>query len=269
MQPRSNAHTHTHWSDGSNTVEETVQEALKKGFVSLGFSDHSAAPYDTAGMQDEAGYRANILQMKEKYTGQIEIAMGYEHDFHAKGADLSHYEYIIESVHFLHRAGIYIPIDLSAEELQNGIDLLYGGDPYAMARGYFADVCQSMIDVQADIVGHIGLITKFNEVTPLFDATDERYLVGAREAVALAAEKDILVEVNTGAMSRGYRTTPYPEPELLQLLKSLGGRITITSDCHRAGWLDYGFGQAMALAKAAGFDETWIWENGMFVPKAL
>ncbi len=269
MLPRSNVHTHTLWSDAANTVEEMIQSALESDFTSLGFSDHGAAFYDKAGMRDEAGYRAEVLRMKVKYAGQIEIALGYEHDFHAKAVDLSPYEYIIEAVHFLNKGDVYIPIDLAADELQSGIDLLYGGDPYAMAKAYFADVCQSMIDVKADIVGHIGLITKFNEVKPLFDATDERYLSGAREAIALAAEKDVLVEINTGAMSRGYRTTPYPEPELLRLLKSLGGRITITSDCHRAGFLDYGFDQAIEIAKAAGFTESWIWEKGRFVPKAL
>lgn len=269
MPPRSNVHTHTRWSDANNTVEEMIQSALKKGFTSLGFSDHGAAFYDKAGMRDEAGYRAEVLRMKEKYAGKIEIALGCEHDFHAKDADLSPYEYIIESVHFLHKGNTYTPIDHSPEDLKSGIDNLYGGAPYAMAKAYFADVCQSLIDRKPDIVGHIGLITKFNEVQPLFSATDARYLSCARETIALAAEKDILVEINTGAMSRGYRTTPYPESALLRLLKSLKGRMIITSDCHRAEWLDHGFDQAVEIAKAAGFTESFIWEKGQFVPKAL
>ncbi len=269
MLPRSNVHTHTCFSDASNTVEEMVQAALARGFTSLGFSDHGAASYDSAAMHDEPGYRAEVLRVKEKYAGLLEIALGYEHDSFAADADLSPYEYIIESVHYLHKDGVYIPIDLSASMLQHGVDLLYGGDALAMAKDYFANVNRSMTDVQADIVGHIGLITKFSETSPLFDSADPRYLAYARETVSLAAERGILVEVNTGAMSRGYRTAPYPDLALLKLLKEKGGRITITSDCHRAEWIDFGFDQAIGMAKAAGFEEAWVWEQGRFVPKAL
>ena len=41
----SNLHTHTKFCDGSNTAEELVEEAIDKGFVSLGFSAHA---YHTA-----------------------------------------------------------------------------------------------------------------------------------------------------------------------------------------------------------------------------
>ena len=112
-------------------------------------------------------------------------------------------------------------------------------------------------------------MTKFNEHNEMFDASDARYVRPAMDTIALAAEKDILVEINTGAMSRGYRTTPYPSPDLLKLLHSLGGRITITSDCHRAEWIDFAFDSAIDLAKSCGFKEAYIWRNGGFVAEAL
>lgn len=269
MLPRSNVHTHTNFSDGRDSVEQMIQAALDRNFISLGFSDHGALSIDEAAMRSEASYRAEVLRMKEKYAGQIEIALGYEHDFAAVGADLSHYDYVIESVHFLQNFGMHAPIDSSAARLQRAIDEMYSGDPYAMCRSYFDSVCRSIIEIKADVVGHIGLVTKFNEHNEMFDAADPRYVTPAMETIALAAERDLLVEINTGAMSRGYRTTPYPAPYMLKYLNSLGGRITITSDCHRAEWIDFAFDQAIGLAKEAGFREAYVWENGGFVAKEL
>ncbi len=269
MLPRSNVHTHTNFSDGRDSVEQMVQAALERGFVSLGFSDHGSLAIDAAAMRSEAAYRDEVRRVRDRYAGQIEIALGYEHDSAAVGADLSHYDYIIESVHFLVKDGVHAPIDSSAAILQRAIDEMYGGDPYAMCRDYFDSVCRSITETKADIVGHIGLVTKFNEHGEMFDAADARFMAPALETIALAAEKDMLVEINTGAMSRGYRTVPYPAPELLAQLRALGGRITITSDCHRAEWIDFAFDPAIALAQASGFREAWIWENGGFVAKAL
>jgi histidinol-phosphatase (PHP family) len=268
---KSNLHTHTSYSDGKNTAEEMVQAALARGFVSLGFSDHARHEHDKAAMtpENEMAYRKEIRRLKEKYAGQIEIVLGLEHDGANPDYDLSEYEYIIESIHWLEHGENSAPIDLSGARLQQAIDELYAGDPYAMCRDYFDCVCRSVTEFPCDVVGHIGLVTKFNEHGQMFDSADPRYVKPAMDAVALAAEKDLLVEINTGAMSRGYRTSPYPDAVLLKYLKQLGGRITITSDCHRKDWLDFAFEEAAELARSCGFTENWIWKDGQFRPVAL
>ncbi len=268
MFPLSNVHTHTVFSDGANTPEEMILAAIAKGFVSMGFSDHGCS-HDPAGMRDEALYCSEVRKAQKKYADKIEIALGVEHEAFTEEADLSLYDYVIESVHFLYNDGIHTPIDYSAEVLRQTIERCYGGDAYAMCRDYFDLVNRSMLCPEADIVGHIGLITKFNEGQPLFDQRHPKCLRYAAEAIALAAEKKLLVEINSGAMSRGYRSAPYPDLEQLKLLRELGGRIIITSDCHRAEWLDFGMDKSRALAKAAGFQEAWMWKNGGFIAQAL
>src|SRR5699024_3110784 len=47
------------------------------------------------------------------------------------------------------------------------------------------------------------------------------------------------------------------------------GRITLTTDCHRAEWVDYGLAQAAQLALSCGFPESWIWRSGTFQPVPL
>jgi len=266
MFPFSNVHTHTVFSDGKNTAEEMVRAALAAGFTSLGFSDHGHSPWDVCGMrlEDEPLYRAEVRHLKEKYAGEIELALGYEHDATAPDTDLSVYDYAIESVHFVHADGGFVSVDESADALRRHIEAYFGGDPYRMARDYFDNVAEALSRTAALVAGHIDLVTKFNEDGRMFDTEDPRFSKPAMECVRIAAERGMLVEINTGAMSRGYRTAPYPSEALLKQLNALGGRITITSDCHRAEWISFGFDRACALAQACGFRSVWIWKDGGF-----
>ena len=81
-----NLHTHTVFGDGRNTPEEMVLGALSSGCTSLGFSEHSPLPpgLDPEGWAmraEEAGaYRAEVLRLREKYLGKIELFLGLEQD---------------------------------------------------------------------------------------------------------------------------------------------------------------------------------------------
>ena len=72
------------------------------------------------------------------------------------------------------------------------------------------------------------------------------------------AERDVVFEINTGAMSRNCRTVPYPSDVLLRSLRDFGGRVCISSDSHSASTLTYGFVQAAELALSCGFRETYL-----------
>ena len=74
-------HMHTTFSDGENTPEEMVLEAIRLGLDTVGISDHSSG--DPCGMTlaQSAGYRAEIARLKEKYAGRIRILCGLERDF--------------------------------------------------------------------------------------------------------------------------------------------------------------------------------------------
>ena len=48
---KQNLHVHTVYADGKDTPEELVLEAIRQGFTSIGFSEHSYMPYSTAARQ--------------------------------------------------------------------------------------------------------------------------------------------------------------------------------------------------------------------------
>jgi len=59
--------------------------------------------------------------------------------------------------------------------------------------------------------------------------------------------------VNTGGVYRGYRKDFYPGAWLLGEWQKMGGKVIITSDSHDINSLTFGFDEAAAAIKAAGF----------------
>jgi len=75
---------------------------------------------------------------------------------------------------------------------------------------------------------------------------------------------DAIFKINTGAISRGYRTAPYPGPKLLRAVRDMGGRICVTSDSHSADTVVCAFAQAVELARSCGFREAMVLTSGGF-----
>lgn len=262
MIPGSNVHTHTVFSDGSDTAEEMVQAALRLGFHTLGFSDHGHAEYDSCSMSlaGEMAYGAEIRRLKRAYGDRIHILLGYEHDW-LSPADFSEYEYAIESVHYVPVNGGVFCVDHSRAVLEDAIEKHFDGDPYRMCAAYFKTVCASCAETKADILGHMELVMKFNEGRDLFDDQDPRYLNAALEAADCAADSGRLLEINTGAISRGYRTEPYPGRAMLKRLHERNARILLSSDCHAAAHLNCAFEDAASIARSCGFKTAWMYRG--------
>ena len=262
MTPRSNVHTHTTFSDGRDAPEAMVQAALRLGFHTLGFSDHGYADYDDASMAraDEPLYRDEVLRLRPLYADRISLLLGYEHDW-LSPAPAYPYDYVIESVHYVRRDGQLYSIDWTRAKLETAARTLYGGDFYALCRDYFRTVCESCRS-SAQILGHMELVMKFNEARDLFEDADPRYLGPALEAVDCAVESGKLIEVNTGAIARGYRTEPYPGSRLLRRLAERRARVILSSDCHRSDDLACHFDETAALLKACGFRTAVQYRGG-------
>lgn len=260
MLPKSNVHTHTNFADGKHTPEEMVLSAIEKGFHTLGFSEHGYAPHDLYAMsrEQEPVYRDEIRRLKAKYADRISLLLGYEHDFFAPPFDVSEYDYYIKSVHSVKKNGEIIIVDESRDYQLNAIRTHFGGDPYAFCREYFRTVSQSCEHRDALVIGHVELAMKFNENRDIFDDEDPRYLKYAYEMAECVANTGCLVEVNTGAISRGYRKEPYPGRAVLRKLHELGARIILTSDCHHADWLECGIEQAAEICKECGYRTAWM-----------
>ncbi len=255
-----NLHTHTNFCDGKNTPEEMVQAAIGLGMDSLGFSGHAPCPVptDDAGMrpEDVPAYRAEVLRLREQYAGRLEIFLGLEQDYFLF-PNREPWDYIIGSVHYVEKEGRQLPVDYLPEEFSRNVSQFYGGDCYAFAEDYFRQVGGVAEKTGCQIIGHFDLITKFNEGDQLFDTGHPRYINAALDALDRLAGQDVIFEINTGAMSRGCRTVPYPAPALLRAMRERGLPICITSDSHSASTLLHAFPRRRSWPAPAATGSGW------------
>jgi histidinol-phosphatase (PHP family) len=141
---------------------------------------------------------------------------------------------------------------------------LFDGDFVALSTQYYADFCEYILARKPDIIGHFDLVTKYLEVEPSILTDAEKYAAVAEKYIALAAEANCLFEVNTGAITRGLRTTPYPAENLLRILKKKGAGLVLNADSHAKDTLDFAFDEAKKLLMKVGFTHTFVLYNGRF-----
>ena len=252
---KSNLHTHTVMCDGRDTVRHMADRAYGKGFVSLGFSGHGKQTCNRFGIRDEHEYAAEVLEAARAYEGRMRVWLGVEQDYY--GVCGIKYDYRLGAVHYLTGDdGTLYGIDHSLDTFSE-LFAHFGGDIRSLARAYYGKVYEMAVKNRPDVIVHYDLICKFNENNRFFDEEDPVYRRIALETLEAIYPLCDMLEVNTGAMARLWRTRPYPTPELLGRWRELGGRVIIGSDCHDAETLDWGFDAARALIEGAGYKTVW------------
>lgn len=267
MKNKQNLHIHTTYADGKDSPEEIIVEAIKKGFDSIGFSEHtymefSSYPYQMKVEETEI-YKNEILALKEKYREKIDIFCGLEYEMYSS-VPATGFDYLIGSVHYLELNGKMQGFDRGLEETLDYVKNNFGGNGLAFAKKYYETVANLHLKGNFDIIGHFDLVTKNNEKGRFIDTTSKEYISYGKEAIHALKGKIDLFEVNTGAISRGYRTSPYPQVDFLREFKDCGYGVVITSDCHDKNFLDCYYEESQELLKSVGFKTKWILTDNGF-----
>ena len=289
-------HTHTNLCDGKATPEEMAKTACATGVKYYGFSGHSYTDCvsDRGNVLpfEPNEYKKRVLRLREEYENRdenrMEILLGIEMDsLSPMKIPPEGFDYWIGSVHHLIDNNLNnnnlinnnldnnnlidnknsknsnkninreYAVDWDREKFIICRDELFHGDVYAFAEEYYKQV-GDMAEKKPDILGHFDLITKYNEDKSLIDENNLRYKTAALENLKRADINKSLLEINTGAMARGYRTKPYPADFILKAWREMGGRIIITADAHAPDKIVYGYDIALESAKNAGFRESAV-----------
>ena len=240
---RADFHAHTNRCDGHNTAEEMIRSAADRGLKVFGLSEHGYTPYDDSycmSQEGEAAYEAEVRALAEQYAGQLEVLCGVEQDCLA-GKPGRDWDYVIGSVHYIDctpEGGSIIAIDESREIWLDIVDRYFGGDVYAMIERYYETEAMVIEMTGADVIGHFDLITKYNAggeggcKGPLFDEGHPRYVAAWQKAADKLLQTGVPFEINTGGMTRGYRTDTYPARPICDYIAAHGGRFILSSDSH-------------------------------------
>jgi len=250
---KANYHTHSTWCDGKDSPRTMIQAAVAKGFEALGFSSHAMLPQDDVNWvltpEKALRYAREIRTLAEEFKDKIRILCGVEADYIAGGATPSHAayasispDYIIGSIHFLRAPdGTVVEVDHSPQILADGIRDHFGGDAVAYVKAYFAAEREMVSRYDFEIVGHPDLVRKFNAKNPYFDERADWYLEELEKTADAIAASGKIVEVNTGAISRGWTNDAYPSSAFRKLLRDRGVRFILSSDAHAADGIDCAF----------------------------
>ena len=233
-------HLHTTFSDGENTAEEMILEAIARKCPEIGFSDHAPLPFKETWAMDEDAvpeYVKALEELREKYKDKIKVYIGIEQDYYSPELKWKP-DYIIGSVHYIKHGDDYLPLDLSPSATRENIEKYYDGDACAYCEDYYALVADVYNKTKCDIIGHFDLIIKFNEKLPLIDTSAPRYIEAENKALKALLNTPAHFEVNTGAITRGYRTKPYPSEEVIKLISDNGGSLVLNTDTHSTFSLD-------------------------------
>lgn len=276
-----NYHTHFELDDGTGPLESYAESAIKKGLSILGFSPHAPLPYPNDWSLSEENLRIYLElvgKIKEEYSERLTIYTGLEIDYvqgkggpsHAK-YDGMNLDYRIGSVHSMEepQSGEDLSVDGPAEDLVRLLENRFGGDSKSLVCGYF-DLQMEMIEAGSfDILGHCDLIKKRNTDSRFFNQEDSWYRDKALEMLTAASETDIVIEVNTGGLSRGATTEVYPSPWMLEKCRALNIPLTLSADAHQAQHIDFHLREAAKIVKSAGYGEIYFFSEGKWLSEPI
>jgi histidinol-phosphatase (PHP family) len=268
---RSNLHTHTCFSDGSDIPEKYCEEAICQGFEILGFSDHGPVSFENTfaiknGKLEE--YINSILQLKEKYSDRKlspDILLGLEIDYIPGISDSFDiyrkeytFDYLIGSVHLVKNedTGKLWFIDGPDRSIYDiGLQEVFQGNIRVAVTAYFHQIQSMILDQTPDIIGHMDKIKMYNQGR-FFSEEDPWYIRLVDETLDMIRNTGCVVEINTRGVYKKRSDTLFPGPEILKKLKLLNIPVTLVSDAHKPHELSLGFDDALKLLKILGFQRT-------------
>ena len=258
-------HSHADWVDGKDTAREMTDYAIKKGLMHFGISEHLYCAATDCGIKGESldAYLSEVTQLKETFQGKIDLLCGVEVEdsenaFILTECQKNQIDYYIRSTHCLTKNGISFDVDNTPQILSSMVETLYDGNWYSLISHFFSVSSRVSPLLNYSFIGHFDLITKFNQDDILFSTSSDEYIQPALEAMDALLETGLPFEVNTGAISRGYRKEPYPSSFLLKELFQRNGKIIINSDAHFKEAICYKYKEALKLAYSCGFRNIYI-----------
>lgn len=270
-----NLHTHTKYCDGKYSAEDMIISAINSNMQSIGISTHGPTPFisDWNIQKNEVEkYIKEILELKKRYKGTIEVYLGMELDYiPCIGFDdytldlINRLDYYIGSVHYLARFdnGVMWTVDYNLDELRKGIDESFKGDVRLAVETYYDYIGRMVLEYKPPIIGHLDLFKKNNKNNILFDENDKWYVDVVEKCLNIIAGTPCIVEINTGGIARGYTNEQYPSNFILKMIKEKNIPIIINSDAHSTEGITCKFEEMYELVNNLGFEKTfYLTKNG-------
>lgn len=276
---RVSLHNHTSLSDGVNTAEEMIEEAIRRGFTHFGITDHCCTSnYEDYSLSPDRydEYVDFINELKERYEDRIEVFAGIETERYGDEgylmSDISsvrdRLDYIVGSVHTFEYRGYYDAVDEERVKFSRLTERLFDGDAKKLVERYFSNYTENIKNVKPEVAGHVDLVKKNNSYSVFFDENDEWYRGLVENALDVIKKYDCVMEINTGgAYKHGLRCI-YPDIETLKMARDRNIKITMSSDAHSTDMIGYAYGIVLHRLEMCGIKKLYTYSNAErgFIP---
>ena len=277
-----NLHTHSVYSDGKSQPREIVEEAVRQGLTTLGFSEHSPLPFDntfSVKSADMPRYVAEIAQLKAEFRDKIDIYCGLEADYitgvsepFAVTKEKYHLDYLIGGVHLVGQSAnpddIWFIDGPKWEVYDEGLQRFFDGDIRRAVRRFYEQTNEMIEREPFDIIAHFDKIKMHNRER-YFHEDEPWYRALAFETLDLIREKGLVMEVNVRGLYKKRYNGFYPSPWLMEEACKMGVPAIISADAHHFSELTLEFAAAEEALKQAGYHSVVNFKDGHFIEIGL
>ncbi len=298
-----NLHTHSVYSDGKSQPREIVEEAIRQGLTTIGFSEHSPLPFDntfSVKSADMPRYVAEIAQLKEEFKDKIDIYCALEADYltgvsepFAVTKEKYYLDYLIGGVHLVidpalrqaqgpAKSKVIEPVEMpaiSADEIwfidgpkwevyDEGLQKFFDGDIHRAVCRFFEQSNEMIENEQFDIIAHFDKIKMHNR-DRYFHEDEPWYRKLALETLDLIRQKGLVMEINTRGIYKKRYNGFYPSPWLMEEAYKMGVPAIISADAHHFSEITLEFDAAEEALKRAGYRSVVNFKNGRFIEVGL
>ena len=295
-----NLHTHSVYSDGKSQPREIVEEAVRQGLTTLGFSEHSPLPFDnnfSVKSADMPSYVAEIAQLKEEFKDKIDLYCALEADFltgvsepFAVTKEKYHLDYLMGGVHLVIEPAlrqaqgpkVVEPVKtptISTDEIwfidgpkwevyDEGLQKFFDNDIRRAVRRFFEQSNEMIENEQFDIIAHFDKIKMHNR-DRYFHEDETWYRKLALETLDLIREKGLVMEINTRGIYKKRYNGFYPSPWLMEEACNMGIPAIISADAHHFSEITLEFTAAEEALKKAGYRSVVNFKDGCWIEVAL
>ncbi|GEN51786.1 histidinol-phosphatase HisJ [Halobacillus faecis] len=253
-------HIHTPYCPhgSSDTLKSYIEQAIKRGYHSMTFTEHAPLPSSfkdpvpekDSGMsfQQVEEYLKEIDQLKAEYKKEIQIQKGFEVDY------IEGYEKEVESflntygpslddsilsVHFLRGPSQWYCIDYSPDMYKEAIHDFGGLDQ--LYHAYYNTLTQSVLrelgDYKPNRVGHMTLVKKFQHLYP----APKNWEKQAQSFLQLVQNHGYTLDYNGAGVVKEHCKETYPPLQMARQASSMGIPLIYGSDAHTASGLGQGY----------------------------
>ncbi|CAD6448515.1 f11980d0-67fd-45fb-bc21-226a0c258b13 [Sclerotinia trifoliorum] len=260
-----------------DTLEEVIQTAISRGMQTFALTEHMPrnSNSDLYPEEVEAGddisrfiprheaYLAEAVRLREKYENKIHILIGFEGEWIRSDygpliqqlASNPIIDFFIGSIHHVNE----IPIDYDAALYAKAVERS-GGSEEKLYGDYFDQQYEMLQSLKPKVVGHFDLIRLLSEKPDRnlkeWDGIWQKILRNLLEVTKYGG----LLEINTSALRKGLKE-PYPEREICETFRDLGGKFTLSDDSHGIGHVGTNFVKAIRYLETLQVEKLYTFER--------